>query len=142
MYFLQHHGIRLNKVPFTSLEHAMREGNSICINYGYLPEIVPVTTTAYKLVRKLKSGEISPLFINKKMRIPFGEWLDAECHPTKGFAVRPFWNCTAEMLAPHLSMKGRQWALVEISDFEEKERPECQGGKWYLAKRIKFIKLL
>lgn len=47
---------------------------------------------AYKLVRKLKDGSLSPLFINKKSRIPVGVWLDAEEHPTKGFAVRKGWR--------------------------------------------------
>jgi hypothetical protein len=43
---------------------------------------------AYKLIRKMKDGSYSPLFINKKSRIPVGEWLEAEYHPTKGFAER------------------------------------------------------
>jgi len=40
---------------------------------------------AYKLCRLMKSGDITPLFINKSFRIPFNEWLEAESHPTKGF---------------------------------------------------------
>lgn len=43
---------------------------------------------AYKLIRKMKNGCLSPLFINQKSRIPIGEWLDAELHPKKGFAIR------------------------------------------------------
>jgi len=43
---------------------------------------------AYKLIRKMKDGSLSPLFINKKSRIPVGVWLEAENHPTKGYTVR------------------------------------------------------
>jgi hypothetical protein len=39
---------------------------------------------AYKLIRKLKDGTLSPLFINKKSRILFDVWLEAEAHPTQG----------------------------------------------------------
>ena len=96
---------------------------------------------AYKLVRLLKSGEITPLFINKKQRLPIGVWLDAENHPTKGYKVRPYWHCTSEMKAPHLSKKDRVWVEVEIDDFKEFERPEYQGGMWYLANRMKINKI-
>lgn len=95
---------------------------------------------AYKLFRTLKNGEISPLFINKKLRISLNEWLIAECHPTKGFAVRPFWHCTSNPVAPHLSMKGRNWYEIEMEDFIEYQRPNNQGGLWFLAKKIKVIK--
>lgn len=57
----------------------------------------------------MKSGDITPLFINKSFRIPFNEWLEAESHPTKGFKVRPYWHCTPEPIAPHLSTKDRVW---------------------------------
>lgn len=97
---------------------------------------------AYKLCRKLKSGEITPLFINKKMKLPFNQWLEAECHPTKGYKIRPFWHCTSTPVAPHLSEKGRVWLKVEIEDFEEFNRPEHQGGLWFLAKRIKLIDIV
>lgn len=95
---------------------------------------------AYKLFRELKNGEIAPLFINKKLRIPIGKWMEAECHPTKGFAVRPFWHCTSQAVAPHLSMKGRCWYEIEMEDFTEYQRPNNQGGLWYLAGKIKVIK--
>ena len=95
---------------------------------------------AYKLVRKMKDGSLAPLFINRKFRLPVGEWLEAECHPTKGFAVRPGWHCTASPSAPHLSKKGRVWIEVEIDDYKEHMRPEAQGGLWYLAGKMKVIK--
>jgi len=93
----------------------------------------------YKLFRVLKSGVISPLFINKTARLPIGKWLEAEEHPTKGYKFRPFWHCTSQPIAPHLSLTGRQWYEVEMSDFWEFDRPDSQGGLWYLSKRIKIL---
>jgi hypothetical protein len=97
---------------------------------------------AYKLCRMLKSGEITPLFINKTFRLPFNEWLNAESHPTKGFAVRPHWHSTSEPVAPHLSTKNRVWVKCEIEDFTEFNRPISQGGKWFLSNKIKFLEIL
>jgi hypothetical protein len=97
---------------------------------------------AYKLCRRLKNGNIRSLFINKKIDLPLNIWLDAECHPTKGFKERPFWHCTSKPEAPHLSEKNRVWVKIEMEDFEEFQRPESQGGLWYLAKRIKLIEIL
>jgi hypothetical protein len=95
---------------------------------------------AYKLIRKMKDGSLSPLFINQKSRIPIGVWMDAELHPKKGFAVRKGWHCTLEPKAPHLSEKNRVWVEVEIEDFEYYDRPESQGGTWVLAQRMRVIK--
>jgi hypothetical protein len=97
---------------------------------------------AYKLCRLKKNGDITSLFINKTNVLPFNEWLKAECYPTKGFAVRPFWHCTANPIAPHLSLKNRVWVEVEVENFTEIQRPESQGGKWFLAENIKLIKSL
>jgi hypothetical protein len=94
---------------------------------------------AYKLFRKMKDGSLSPLFINKKERIPHNEWLVAECHPTNGFAVRKGWHCTLSPVAPHLSTKNRVWVEVEIDDYEFYNRPESQGGTWVLAQRMKVL---
>ena len=68
---------------------------------------------AYKLVRKLKDGSLAPLFINKKQRLPIGEWMQAEDHPTKVYAVRPGWHCLLKPEASRLSKKGRMWVKVE-----------------------------
>ena len=95
---------------------------------------------AYKLVRKLKDGTIAPLFINRKLRFPFGEWLDAESHPTKGFKYRKGWHCCLSPEAPHLSEKDRVWVRVEVDDFEYFKRPESQGGTWILAQKMKVLK--
>lgn len=99
---------------------------------------------AYKLFRQLPTGEITSLFIDKKTRIPIGEWLEAEEHPTMGFAFRPGWHCTAEPVAPHLKMElasgeVRAWYRVEIEDYTEETRPRTQGGLWYLANRMRVL---
>lgn len=94
---------------------------------------------AYKLCRKLKNGNITSLFINKKVNLPFNTWMKAENHPTKGFKNRPYWHCTENPIAPHLSNKDRVWIRVEMKDFQEFIRPENQGGKWFLANEIKFL---
>jgi len=97
---------------------------------------------AYKLIRKLKDGELSPLFINKKSRIPLNKWLKAESHLTKGFAFRKGWHCTLQPIAPHLSKKNRVWVEVDVEDYELYKRPESQGGTWVLAQKMKVIKEL
>jgi len=102
---------------------------------------------AYKLVRKMRDGSLSPLFINKKSRMPLGEWMKAESHPTKGFAVRNGWHCTLSPIAPHLkenpkNQTTRVWVEVEVEDTELYNRPESQGGVWVLAQRMKLVKEL
>ena len=99
---------------------------------------------AYKLFRVLKSGEITSLFINKKVKLPTNEWMDAKPYPTKGFAVRPGWHCTAQPVAPHLKMvlktgEQRIWKKVLMLNYTEVQRPESQGGLWYLANKIKIL---
>ena len=94
---------------------------------------------AYKLVRKMKNGSLAPLFINKKLRLPIGKWLEAENHPTKGFQERMGWHCCFKPVAPHLSEKGRTWIKVEVTGWKSYDRPESQGGSWILADRMKVI---
>jgi len=94
---------------------------------------------AYKLFRLLKNGDIAPLFINKKLRLKRNVWYQAELHETKGFAPRKGWHTTAQPKAPHLSMTGRIWVKVEIEDYVEINRPIAQGGKWYIANRMKVL---
>lgn len=99
---------------------------------------------AYKLFRERKDGSITSLFINKTRTLPHNEWMEFENIPTKGFAERPGWHCTAEKNAPHLKMKlksgeVRVWKMVVMEDYDEVQRPENQGGLWFLAKRIKII---
>ena len=94
---------------------------------------------AYKLLRVKANGAITPLFINNTKELPIGEWMDAEDHPTNGYAHRPGWHCTQHPKAPHLSEKGRSWYHVEIDDYEILNRPRAQGGIWFLAKRMRIL---
>jgi hypothetical protein len=93
----------------------------------------------WKLFRKMKNGEIKPLFINARHALPMNKWLPAECHPTKGFAVRPGWHAATQPIAPHLSKKNRVWMPVELQGVKRYSRPESQGGVWLLAKRMRIV---
>jgi hypothetical protein len=93
----------------------------------------------YKLFRKLKNGEITSLFINKKERLSYNKWYEAKDYPTKGYAIRPFWHCVGKPEAPHLTTKNRVWLKVEIEDYIEYKRPAHQGCNWYLAKKIRIL---
>ena len=73
---------------------------------------------AYKLLRQRRDGSLGPLFINSKLQIETGSWLQAECHPTKGFKMRPGFHAGRLPHAPHLTEKGRIWCEVELPDFE------------------------
>ena len=98
--------------------------------------------TGYKLLRLRRDNTLGPLFINRKQVIPFGEWLVAESHQTKGYAFRPGWHACSLPVAPHLSPKGRVWCEVELRDFEVLNRPASQGGTWYLAKNMLVVSLI
>lgn len=95
---------------------------------------------AYKLLTKRKDGSLGPLFINRTQRIPIGEWLLAEDHPTKGYAHRPGWHTTLEPKAPHLILTGRVWCEVEVMNVTEHTRPKNQGGVWLIAQQMKVIR--
>lgn len=97
---------------------------------------------AYKLLSVRKDGTLGPLFINRKQVIPVGKWLPAEDHPTKGYAHRPGWHACEDIAAPHLTMKGRVWCEVELQKVEELKRPESQGTRWYLARKMKVLRML
>ena len=99
-------------------------------------------TYAYKLVRKLKNGDIAPLFINKTQRLQFNKKYYAEMHETKGFKVRKGWHCCATPDAPHLSKKGRIWVKVLIDDYKMHVRPDSQGGLWYTANEMTITQQL
>ena len=101
--------------------------------------LVSPSCSAFKLLRLRKNSTLGPLFINRRQVIPVGVWLEAECHPTKGYAVRPGWHVTLSPNAPHLSTRGRVWMRVEVRDFEELKRPLSQGGTWLLAKWMRVL---
>ena len=100
----------------------------------------------YKLFRQRKDGTLGPLFINARLRVPIGKWMAAECHPTKGFAVREGWHATLVQSAPHLKSgpdSGRVWCLSEVrGEVIHYKRPESQGGSWVLAPELKVIEVL
>lgn len=103
---------------------------------------------AYKLFRVRKDGTLGSLFVGRQKVLPIGQWLEAETnlsHP--GLAHRPGFHCCAQRLAPHIKLRlangeVRWWYHVEIEDEAERhERPESQGGLWYVAKRMRIVKV-
>ena len=94
----------------------------------------------YKLFRKRKDGTYGPLFINRRLRIETNDWHLAEAHRTKGYAFRPGWHICPTKHAPHLKMKtDRVWCRVQFFDAVTIERPENQGGYWWLADRMRIM---
>ena len=95
-------------------------------------------------MRKRADGSIGPLFVDRKLRIQSGIWIEARMDIVpKGLATRPGWHVCRSPGVPHLkdnpAKEVREWWVVDIEHYEEINRPESQGGIWYLAKRIKFI---
>lgn len=73
--------------------------------------------------------------------------MQAECYPTKGFAVRKGWHTSHLPKAPHLKMnlasgEVRVWCECEIEDYVEFPRPAQQGGMWFISQRMKIIREL
>jgi hypothetical protein len=96
----------------------------------------------YKLFRKRKDGSYGPLFINRRQKLHAGRTYHAEDHKTKGFAHRPGWHVCSAPVAPHLSKKDRVWCKVDFDHKETLQRPECQGGTWYLGHSLQIIEEL
>lgn len=102
---------------------------------------------AYKLMRLKKDGSLGSLFINRKATIPIGEWLEAECIPTNGFAIRKGFHCCFEMNAPHLKEnlangEQRVWVEVFVEDYDILPRSSAYGGNWILADKMKVVKII
>lgn len=96
----------------------------------------------YKLMRRRKDGSLGPLFINRRQRIEVGQWLEAEAHKTKGFAFRPGWHILNVPVAPHLKKtRDRVWVQVEFEEATQFQRPDSQGGMWFLAQRMKVTQI-
>ena len=96
---------------------------------------------AYKLVRKLKDGNLYPLFIDKHRPYIFGEKRIAEYVPTKRFAPRKGFHCCFMPYAPHLKTElsngeKRIWIECDVDNYKTYDRPESQGGKWILADEL------
>lgn len=102
----------------------------------------------FKLFKIRKDGSLGPLFINARKRIAVGEWMQAEDHPTAGFAHRPGWHCTFAPEAPHLAKNPkagcrRVWARCEIAgNTRVYDRPKLQGGSWILAERLRVVEVI
>lgn len=96
---------------------------------------------AYKLFRVRKDGTLGPLFIHRKQRIDadLPLWLKSQPHRTRGFTFRPGWHCCSKPLTPHLSMKGRKWFVIQITDYKRHHRPAAQGGLWFTAKWMRVL---
>lgn len=113
------------------------------------------TKIVYKKVRVLKDGKYYPLFIDNKKPFEFGEWMQSEYHPTKGFAPRSIngtdsenpiggWHSCplpeASWIADQLkSGERRVWMECEAMNVVEYERPQ---GIWYLSEWLKPIRIL
>jgi len=95
---------------------------------------------AFKLFRIRRDGSLGSLFINRKQIIIPNQWMQAENHPTKGYAYRPGWHATSAPIAPHLTMKGRRWYQVEIQGESKLKRPASQGTTWWIASQMKVLK--
>ena len=92
-----------------------------------------------------KDGTLGSLFVGRNIVIPVGEWMIADHSlPHPGLAHRPGFHCCSKKSAPHIKLKlksgeQRVWCLVKIEDFKAHERPESQGGLWYVAEKMKII---
>lgn len=105
-----------------------------------------MSTTVWKLFKLRRNGTLGPLFINARQVVPIGQWLQAEDHPTKGFAHRPGWHACFKPEAPHLSENPksgprRVWARCEAEGIRTYDRPESQGGAWVLAERLRVVEI-
>lgn len=92
-------------------------------------------------MRVRKDGSFGSLFIRKSRKYKKDTWYPAQAYRTKGYAMRPGWHALQQPCAPHLKSGGdRVWMVVKIKDYEIVERPESQGGKWFIAKYLKILK--
>ncbi len=100
--------------------------------------------TAYKLVKRRKDGTFGPLYIDCRHHFEIGEWQEAKYDIIKpGYAVRPGWHTCKHMSAPHIKPRpDRYWMKVKVADYIEFERPEGQGGTWFLSKWIKPLNII
>lgn len=92
----------------------------------------------YKLfrIKRNRPNEFFPLFIGKSVGHKIGQWIDAECIPTKGFALRPGWHSGAAPCAPWLMKKDgsmpsdRVWCECTISDaIDYQPLADLHGGE-------------
>lgn len=103
----------------------------------------------FKLMRRRRGSDLLyPLFIGKSQGLQLGVWYEAQCLPTKGYALRPGWHSGASPAAPWLLRKDgtlaadRVWCECEIEDYYVFRRPSARGGEWYISKRLCITKIL
>ena len=78
------------------------------------------TQIGYKLFEMDTNNNLYPLFIDKRTAYPIGEWIQAENHPTKGYAKRPGLHvgqiCSAPWLmssdGTYKSQRSKHWKRV------------------------------
>lgn len=103
---------------------------------------------AFKLLRLRKDGTLGSLFVGRKYAIPVNCWLTAiKDLPHPGLAHRPGFHCCSTKSAPHIKMtlkngEKRVWCSVTIKNYTVHERPECQGGIWYVADQMRIDAIL
>ena len=100
----------------------------------------------YKFFRWKKDG-LAPLFVNKKDRYNFNEWIQAENAKPKDLKERPgFHCCYYPELVEHIKLKGTDRYCFHVQyipkDGRAIERPRNQGKTWILAKYLKVVESL
>lgn len=93
---------------------------------------------AYKLFQK-RRDKITSLFINAKQPYKLNKWYKARLYKTEGFKKRKGFHCVPEPNAPHLSLRNREWYKIEIEEFNELIKPKNQGGKWFIANKMRIL---
>lgn len=97
---------------------------------------------AFKIFRVRRDGTLGPLFIGRDIVIKPGVWIKAKAIRTEGFKFRPGWHACPTQNAPHLTLKGRVWAKVELRGVKLHHKPANQGGLWYTAKQLRLVEVL
>lgn len=100
---------------------------------------------AWKLLRLRKDGTLGPLFVGRSQVIPVGARCQARHDlPHPGLAHRPGFHCTLARSAPHIKLRlkngeRRVWCRVTVLGITGTyKRPECQGGTWITADRMRI----
>lgn len=92
---------------------------------------------AYMIVTRLDRKEEKYRAYGAKWKIPLPKfrWILAKDYPTKSGQVRTYWNCSSER-----ELSGsRDYARVEMRDWEEFIRPGFEDTRWYFAKEVKIL---
>ena len=104
---------------------------------------------AYKILRKRSDGSLGPLFVDRGLRLSFGITYVAKTDlPHPGLAHRPGFHCTHAPCAPHIKLRlksgeQRVWCMVKLSGWVTPHpRPDCQGGLWYTAEKMRIMREL